>query len=371
MPNIRIGHKREFEFLQNAFVNNRFAHAYLIWGEEGIGKKSFAMEIAKSVLCTTNPFVPCNRCPNCNRIDNFQHPDVKYILPVKHNKKGELSYEDYEKQLQNLKENPFNSLQFTGNETIGINDIRSLKGEAKFSPTENNYRFFIIIGIEKMTDQAANALLKLLEEPPSDVIFLLTTSNLDLMLPTVKSRCQLIRLNQFTDTEILNVLKHYYNDHDDQKLATVSQLASGNYINAQNYLRDSLEEDQAFLVEFLLSAFKGNPLEINEAIKNLHQDKDKSELRRFLVLMIQWFKDIVHIKYDKNWQEKIVFTTQQERLEKFYKKFENLDLQNAIAIVENSIHYLDRNGYFPLVVTELALKLKRVMDNAVGERRTA
>ena len=372
MPNIRIGHKKEYKFLNNAFINNRFAHAYLIWGEEGIGKRSFALDIAKSVLCQTENFGTCKDCINCKRLDNFQHPDIRYLFPVKHHKKTrEIQYDDYDKHLANLKDNPFHPYQFTGNETIGINDIRSLKKEAKLSPSEKNYRIFLILSIEYMTDQAANALLKLLEEPPADVLFIMTTSNLDQLLPTVKSRCQLIRLKQFTDSEIKTLLQNYYPEKDENRLAAVCQLASGNYINALNFLRDSIEEDQVFLVEFLLKAYQGDAVLINDAIKKLHQDKNKAELKRFLLLMIQWFKDLVILQNEENWQEKIVFETQKHRMIKFNNKFKNIDLQRAVIVVENSIQYLDRNGYFPLVVTELALKMKKVLDDANRERRTA
>lgn len=371
MVKIGLGHEIEYSNLKNAYLNNRFAHAYLLWGESGTGKKEFALRIAKSIMCREEEFGVCDKCNNCKRFDHFSHPDVKVIFPCKRNKNGEAVFEEIEKKLAQLTEDPYHPLLFSGSESIAINDIRALKDEIKLSPIEGNKRLIIIFNIELMNASASNALLKILEEPPQDVRFILSTSKLDTILPTVKSRCQLLHMRQFSVADLSELLASRFTDKPAKDLEIISRLAGGNFETALQYLSEDIEEEQGKVVEFLRAVFRANAENINENIKLLYQNRDKSELRLFLRLILQWLEDLILVDQDEDWREKIIFHTQSEALYKFYQGFTGLDLQKAQDIIENCIHHLDHNGYIPLVITDMMIKFHKLMHDSVQKRRIA
>src|SRR5687767_3179965 len=195
MFNRLIGNNHIKEILKRLIKERRVPNSLLFAGEEGIGKSRFALELAKSFVCQ-NPEdgEACDRCAACRRADNFEIS--------KSDKK-----EDYEKVF------------FSGHADIGkvvpfkngilINSIRALETEANFRPYEATARFFIIEDAEKLNtakDNAANALLKTLEEPPATSHIFLITSRPAALLPTIRSRCQTLRFAPIKAAEIKDYL---------------------------------------------------------------------------------------------------------------------------------------------------------------------
>jgi DNA polymerase III subunit delta' len=183
-----IGNERIKDAARRLTRAGRIPNSMLLTGEEGIGKRLFALEIAKAFVCThISGAVACGVCSACRRVDNFthptsdkgedfdqvfftQHPDVGMIVPFKRN--------------------------------VRIGAIRKLEKEANYNPYEARARVFIVDDAEKMADPAANALLKTLEEPaPTSHIFLIT-SRPDSLLPTIRSRCQMLRFAPVSTIEI-------------------------------------------------------------------------------------------------------------------------------------------------------------------------
>ena len=155
-----IGHDRQIEYLGNAMRNGRVAHAYLFVGNDGIGKKLVAFNLAKALNCGRNNEDACDECPSCLKIDRLHHPDVLLIEPQ--------------------------------GQWIRIDQIRDLQRELNHRPYEGKRRVCILTHSERMRQEAANALLKILEEPPLHTVLILLATNADLMLPTITSRCQRI-----------------------------------------------------------------------------------------------------------------------------------------------------------------------------------
>src|SRR3954452_18626551 len=182
-----VGNETAKLTLRRLLKKERVPNSLLFAGPDGVGKRQFAIELAKAFLCR-EPVdgEPCGVCASCKRADVFiipksekaddydfvffsEHPDLGMIIPFRRN--------------------------------VRINAIRALEKEANFRPYESQARFFIVDDAEKMADPAANALLKTLEEPAATTYIILITSRPNSLLPTIRSRCQTVRFAPVADSE--------------------------------------------------------------------------------------------------------------------------------------------------------------------------
>ena len=162
--------------LKNEIKNGRISHAYLFTGSRGTGKTSCAKILAKSLNCL-NPHDgnPCGECENCKEIDNGSFFDV---------------------------------VEMDAASNRGIDDIRSIIDEVNFTPAKGKYRVYIIDEVHMLTVDAFNALLKTLEEPPSHAVFILATTEVHKLLPTILSRCQRFDFRRIAPDDIAKRLKY-------------------------------------------------------------------------------------------------------------------------------------------------------------------
>lgn len=195
-----IGHQRIWNFLMQSAAKERLAHAYLFVGQAQVGKKKVALAFVKALQCEKAKSVAsrpeaCGQCRNCILIEKGQHPDVLFIDPTQRTET--FNYADEQKQIQGQ----------IKNQEIKIGAIRQLQHQISLSPFSAKYKVVIIDSAEQMTQEAANCLLKTLEEPPQRSLLILISSNWQMLLPTVISRCQLIRFLPVGRQALFNGLK--------------------------------------------------------------------------------------------------------------------------------------------------------------------
>jgi DNA polymerase-3 subunit delta' len=161
-----IGHTWATDLLRRHIANQRVRHAYLITGPPGIGRRTLAVRIAQSLNCPHPPAagIACRTCRTCQQIERMQHPDLSIVAAEE------------------------------GSRTIKIEQVRALQQGISLAPYEAPYRIALLLNFEQSSPNAANALLKLLEEPPSKVIILMTALDAESLLPTIVSRCERILL---------------------------------------------------------------------------------------------------------------------------------------------------------------------------------
>lgn len=174
-----IGNNGVKNILQKTINLNNVLHSYMFIGPSGIGKKLFAKEFAKMILCTGNEVKPCNNCKACIEFESENNPDFKIIEPL--------------------------------NGSIKIEQIRSFQEKVIEKPITSNKKVYIINNSDTMTKEAQNCLLKTLEEPPEFVTIILIGSNENLFLNTIKSRCTKIVFNKIDDEELKKILENKFN----------------------------------------------------------------------------------------------------------------------------------------------------------------
>ncbi len=240
-----VGQEVAVKIIKNSVKANRIAHAYLFAGPRGVGKTTLARLLAKSVNCL-NPAEgePCGECENCREIDKGSFPDLVEIDAASNR---------------------------------GIDDVRALREAVNYRPLKGKYKVYIIDEAHMLTKEAFNALLKTLEEPPENTIFVLCTTEYDKILPTILSRCQRIVFKRAGKKEVLEYLKGICQkegiDYSEDALSLLAELSDGSMRDSASLL------DQA-------TAYTEANITL-ESVKELLGILTKEELLRFIKTLLE------------------------------------------------------------------------------------
>jgi len=361
-----VGQERVKALLQRTIQNGQIAHAYLFYGPEGIGKDALAIEFAKTLNCLKDNVEACGVCPNCQRMDSFQHPNIKLVfaLPVGKNEKNgddpinvltEAQVAEVREQIQMKAKDLYQRIEITKANFIKINSVRDIKREAAMSRIEDGKKVFIIFNADMMNTEAGNSLLKTLEEPLPGTILLLTTSAKDQLLPTIVSRCQLIKCDLLSDAEIETAL--VTRDNVDKSIARlIAQLANGSYYNARRLSLQDMAEERKDVVEFMRLVLGKRKTALIEAIEELASSTDRTGIERWLKLLQSWLRDALLIQQKTNTP---ILENEKQSMESFVKNFQYANLIAAIQSVERAIAHIDKNIYLHLILTTLAIDLRK------------
>ncbi|MCE5259293.1 MAG: DNA polymerase III subunit delta' [Chloroflexi bacterium] len=252
-----VGHDWAIDLLNHALRNERLAHAYLFAGLERVGKDTLATEFAAALNCMGQE-PPCGECPACRKTLSGAHPDVITIMP------------------QNGK--------------IKIEQIREMQRQMALSPYEGRLRVCLISSMHLATTEAANALLKSLEEPPSRVVLLLTAISIELLPPTLVSRCQVLQLRPVAGDTILHTLRRREGQNQ-QQAELLSRLAAGRIGWAVAAARDAgLVATYHKQTESLLQLLEHNRGERLRAAEGLSK---RENLREILQVWQVWWRDVL------------------------------------------------------------------------------
>lgn len=245
----------------------RVPPSVLLTGPEGIGKKQFAIEIARAIMCGDAADAGgCGTCSICTRIGSFTMP-------------AEDNRDAYKRVI--FSDHPDVGIVAASGRNILVDAIRHLESEANFRPYESSARFFVIDDADRMNEAASNALLKTLEEPPPGVHLVLVTSRPDTLLPTIRSRCQIIRFGPVDTDEIEQFLiaeKAF--SHDEARLA--AKMAGGSVSKAIAADIAKLRDTREKLLGVIRSAMDGDAARLLMLSESMTDAKNKDDLEQNL-----------------------------------------------------------------------------------------
>ena len=364
-----IGQHRVKELLRRVLSSGTVAHAHLFWGGEGVGKDAMAIEFARALNCQLNKIDPCGTCPSCRKIDLLQHPNLDFVfaLPIGKNEQSgddpiETLSEDQlnavKEQLRLKAENPYHRIAVPKANFIKINSIRNLRREASLSAFEGGKRVFVVSNADEMNAEASNSLLKTLEEPSSDSVFILTTSQKEQLLPTILSRCQLVQFDPLSEEELKDALMNR-NSVEESQAALIARLAHGSYTAALELLSVDMVAQRQEAVQFLRLILSAHKIPLAQEIERIASLGDRSSVERWMKLLGVWLRDALVLR--EQGEEGLLNLDHLKDLTSFNEKFPRADLPHALERVEASIALVGKNGYLPLVVTGLAIDLKRLL----------
>jgi len=348
-----IGQARPKKILKRLLTSGRLPHALLLYGPEGVGKKAMAIQIAMATNCLKSEVDPCGQCNACRKIAALRHPDLTVLHPCP----PEVNLEHEAAFLSRVAENPYLVSPPARNRTIPIERTRELRREAILRPFEGKRKVALIFDADYMRPEAANAVLKTLEDPPNELLFVLTTSRPGSVLPTILSRCQPLRLSKLSEEHIEHLLVEQRGIPAEAARLT-AKLADGNLTLAYE-MSDSEDlgqgRDAAF--EFLRIAVKGTSLHALEWAESWTRNKDRVSPERFLELVLLWIRDaFLHL------QSVPGAATNFDRMEDVVELASVLNdraVEQVLSETEKALEMISRNVNLQLVLLHLMSVLRK------------
>lgn len=261
------GQQLPVQTLERSLAEGRLHHAYLFVGPAHLGKATLAVQLAQALNCDADT-PPCGACASCTRIAGGNHADVRFV-------------------------------SLGGNAaSIGIDAVRDIINSAHLRPYEGRTRVFVVTEADLLTRDAANALLKVLEEPPDDVVLILVGHSADNLLPTVRSRCQTFYFRPLPVGEVARILQEERGVGAEQAdvLARLSRGCVGWAVAASE--DDALYASVHQRIEQIVDAIEGGLEErlayAGELARRL--DRDRSAGREELFLWLRWLRDVMLVQ---------------------------------------------------------------------------
>jgi len=371
-------HQKIWNNLLNSVNSGRLPHALLFHGNDGTGKEAHAIELAALINCES-PFEngACGECPSCKKIKSFQHGNIKLILPYP---RGKISASDdpsirglTEKNIGQLREmmvekgkNPYARLEIENARTILINSIREVKKDLYMSSIDKGWTVILIFDAEKLCipqPTSANALLKVLEEPPEKTIFILVTSEVSAMMDTIRSRCQQVYFPPLASSFIEEKLIQHDVSEDNAKV--ISNIANGDIRLALN-LSENIDELFSDLKLIIKACYSPSPHTWQAVVNrtSLLKRKSISELSYFFRTSILYMRDL-HLARHETSDDRFIFTNLTKHFRKIVIDYPYANWNECINILENTFENIQRNGYLPLMITAMLIELKQLI---MGEK---
>lgn len=351
-----IGQENIKKTILNSILAGRVGHAYIFFGARGIGKTTLARLFAKAINCRDKSAPePCNKCQNCVEMNEGKALDL---------------------------------IEIDAASNRGIEEIRDLREKVRFTPSSMKYKVFVIDEVHMLTKEAFNALLKTLEEPPAHAVFLLATTDINKVLPTIISRCQRFDLKKLTVPEIVRYLSFITDkEHIDatkEALELVAQQSEGcardsvsifsqiiSFADGKithDVIKDILGVvDLAKVSEFVNSIIERND---KKGIKILYEISNESyDLEHFAKNLIEYLRKILIAKYADGGDDQILQDLSEEQMEVIKKQAQKIDMERLVMILKkfSTLPRVVKSADYPSLPLELAL-LEVNHDKGIEER---
>jgi len=321
-----VGQERAIKILTKSLKENKVSSSYIFVGNEGTGKKLTAIEFTKAVNCL-NPnkkLEACENCQSCNEINKQYFPDLKIVDATKG--------------------------------SIKIEQIREIQKEIELKPFKSKKKVYIIDKAEKMTIEASNCLLKTIEEPPYYAIIILICSKIDPVLPTIVSRCQIVKFGLITSLKIKELLLDKINNLEKDQAEIISKLAQGSIGKAFKLSADKeyfIRREK--MLDYLSAIIPGKyGDDIFAKVEKIISEIDKIE--EILEMIKLWYRDILIIKNTGN-QKYIANCDKLEELAKKSQIYSQNMLIDILDYLEQAEEYLMKNVNKRLILERLYIKM--------------
>lgn len=320
-----VGREELISYIQNAITQDKVSHAYIMNGERGAGKKMFAQLFAATLQCEKGGPEPCNECHSCKQAFSGNHPD---IIRVTHEKPNTISVDDIREQINN---------------------------DIMVKPYNGKYKIYIIPEADLMTPQAQNALLKTIEEPPKYAIIFLLTENAESLLPTILSRCVMLKIRNVRDQLIKKYLMEQMHIPDYQS-DICTAFAQGNMgraiMLATSEHFNEVKEEAIQLLKYI------NEMDISDFMTAVRKITSyKLEITDYLDIISIWYRDVLLYKATKD-VNGVVFSDQLRYIKDRANKSSYEGIENILKAIEAAKARLKANVNFELVIELLLLTIK-------------
>jgi len=367
-----IGHTALKKNLIASVTNGRLSHALMLLGAEGAGNLALALAFAQFIQCENRqPDDACGACASCLKNVKMVHPDLHFVFPVNNakNKTGTVVSDDFLAEWREcMMANPYTSpnqwYDFIGLENkqgiISSGESHEIIRKIGLKTYESVYKVMIVWMPEKMNDVAANKLLKLIEEPPANTVYLLAAESTTEILPTIISRLQIIKVPKIDTGDLTNFLKHKHNLTDDQARQT-AQLANGNYLKALDVMETSdinkLNLDK--FIEIMRLCYSRKLQGIFQWVDDMAA-LGREKQKMFLEFALRMVRENVMLTAKS--PDLASLTTQEKQFaEKFHPYINGRNVIGITQELNQAVMDIERNGYGKIILLDMCLKLVKLI----------
>ncbi len=348
--------------LENIIASQKIPHAFLFQGAEGTGKDFTAIRFAQylnylNVGDGNKEFI-------YKHIQNLDEPYIKYIFPLPRGKNEtdssnpteKLSAEDLavvHEEIHKKTQNPYYKISLPRATNIKISSIREIKKFLTFDYEDIAYRIIIISDAHLMNEASQNALLKSLEEPPPGVIFILVTPLPSALRETIRSRCWNINFQPLSDKDTENVLVEYF-DTSNQLAGKIAPFAGGSVKAALDLIDNDFERLLEKTIFILRYSFGRKYHSALEEFAPFIKDNNSGSVKLILQLIVIWLNDFQKFGFGN---KDFYFADYAETLEKFHKRFPNLDVGETVYKLDRLASLFKNNINLNLVILNIIFEL--------------
>jgi len=263
-----VGHEWAVDMLKKHVILGTMRHAYLFAGPPGIGRRTLALRFAQALNCPTplEPGIPCRQCRDCKQIEAMQHIDLHILQAVDEEGKPRIGG------------------------TLKVDQIRDVRRLLSFKPYQSNYRLALFLRFGEANDSAANALLKTLEEAPSYAVLILTADNPEQLLPTIVSRCEVLRLRPLRIEQVQQSLEE--KGYETNQAKWIAHISGGRFGTALRLIGSETllveREERLNDLQSLISASRVEKFAYADKLS-----RDRESMRQAILIWLSYWRDVM------------------------------------------------------------------------------
>lgn len=320
-----LGNEQIKEHFKNAIKLHKVSHAYILNGDKGMGKKMLSNAFAMALQCERGTEEPCMECRSCRQVMSGNHPDIKYITHEKPN-------------------------------VIAVDEVREqINNDIQIKPYSSPYKIYIVDEAEKMNQQAQNALLKTIEEPPEYGIIILLTSNSEMFLPTILSRCVMLNMKLMEKEQMRDYLMKKMG-LPDYHADVIIAFAGGNLGKAIRLASsedfNELKSSVTHLLEYI------GDMETYEVVMAVKQtEKYKVDIADYIDLMMVWYRDVLMFKVSRDMNE-LTFKDEYGYIKEQAEKISFNGIEEILKAMEKAKVRIRANVNFDLAIEMMYLTIR-------------
>jgi DNA polymerase III subunit delta' len=330
-----VGHEWAVDLLREHVSHGQQRHAYLFTGPPGIGRRTLALRFSQALNCLQPPEKGgyCGACRSCQRIEKMAHPDLHIIQS-----------------------------QETGG-VLKVDEIRELQHSLSLTPYEARFRIALILRFEEANLSTANALLKTLEEPSSRVVMILTADNSEMLLPTIVSRCEILRLRPLSVSILEKGLQEKWGDNL-EKVSFLARISNGCPGIAQKYAENPvlLERRESWLTD-IRTLISSNRVQRFAFVDKILKENDKEKVREFLNTWQSFWRDVMLFSAGSNSE-----LANPDCIDHIRDLAGLLDLEQArqaVLSIQRTLELIPRNVNLRLALEVMMLDLPKISKSPI------
>lgn len=364
-----IGQATPKQILTGMIEGNRAPHALLLLGREGLGGIPMALAYIQYLLCEDKQGDgdACGFCRACSKTSKFIHPDVHYSYPTVGT--GKISTDFIAEWRKNISKNPYQNVNqwltsISGGENkqgnINKDECASIMKKLSLKAFESKYKV-LLMWLPEYLGKEGNRLLKLIEEPPDDTIFVLVAENQELILNTILSRCQLVTLSPLSNEEIILALAEKMSISTSQASA-IAQIADGNFNEALSLCQNSDNDNAMLFLEWMRKIYAINGPDILQWTDKFAAAGREAQ-KYFFRYGLHFIRELMMYKVTNRSEKIRLQRTELETLIKMSNVIQLEHIEPISKLFDEAIFHIERNANAKILLLDVSIRMNKILKN--------